>query len=279
MFSLIVMFVAMFQLMWYMMVLCGWIIYAVCYGTYWCIKKLITIFSRKHKNKSPKRTNQKSEAERKEDNTNMTPEINNTSNKHPKNQSHSNISKITRWIVGGFFALFALVNGFHYSSLFSLCAAFLMFPFPFMQSFLQKKNIKTIIAIILSIVLFFVGVITSPASKPIDSSADDTTQSTTDGTEDKNNNYIKPNSSTSNNSVTTKPNNTTSKPDSTTSNNNTTPEPDNTTSNDEQIEMVWVGSSGTKYHSKSTCSNMNSPRKISIEDAKKQGYGPCKNCH
>lgn len=35
------MFMWMFQLLWYMMVLCFWMFYAVCYGMYWCIKKLI----------------------------------------------------------------------------------------------------------------------------------------------------------------------------------------------------------------------------------------------
>ena len=38
---MIIMFVSMFKLMWYMLLLCGWVTYAVCYGMYWCIKKLI----------------------------------------------------------------------------------------------------------------------------------------------------------------------------------------------------------------------------------------------
>ena len=37
----ILMFVWMFQLCWYMMVLSFWMIYAVCYGIYWVIKKII----------------------------------------------------------------------------------------------------------------------------------------------------------------------------------------------------------------------------------------------
>lgn len=37
----VLMFVYIFQAMWYMMILCGWLVYAVCYGAYWCIKKLI----------------------------------------------------------------------------------------------------------------------------------------------------------------------------------------------------------------------------------------------
>ena len=49
--SLIVLFVAMFQLMWYMLILCGWMMYAVCYGIYWCIKKTIGASSKKQNNK------------------------------------------------------------------------------------------------------------------------------------------------------------------------------------------------------------------------------------
>lgn len=215
----------------------------------------------------------------------MTPEMNNSPNENPKNQSPKKKSAIVRWIVGGFFAMFALANGFHFSSLFLLCAAFLMFPLPFMETFLQKKNIKAIVAIILSVALFFAGVLTSPPSEQPTDPSDDTTQTTVDDTEDKNNN------STSNNGGVTQPDNTTesdnttsndnttTEPDNTTANNNTTTEPDNTTSDDEKVEMVWIPSSGTKYHSKSTCSGMKSPRQIPLEDAIKQGYTACQKCH
>lgn len=37
---LIVLFVSMFQLTWYMLILCFWLMYAMCYGIYWCIKKI-----------------------------------------------------------------------------------------------------------------------------------------------------------------------------------------------------------------------------------------------
>ena len=273
--SLIIMFVAMFQLMWYMLLLCGWMIYAVCYGIYWCIKKIIVASSKKQNNKQTPNTMSKAtqnpQTERKEDTPTMTPEMNNSSNKKPNNQSPKKKSAIVRWIVGGFFAMFALVNGFHFSSLFLLCAAFLMFPLPFMETFLQKKNIKVIVAIILSVALFFVGVLTSPPFEPTDPS-DDTIQTTPSDNED-NNNSTKPDNST------TKPDNSTTKPDNSTTNNNTTTAPDNTTNDDEKVEMVWIASSGTKYHSKASCSNMNSPRQISLEDAKNQGYTACKNCH
>lgn len=45
----VLMFVYIFQAMWYMMILCGWLVYAVCYGVYWCIKKLIETIKAKVK--------------------------------------------------------------------------------------------------------------------------------------------------------------------------------------------------------------------------------------
>jgi hypothetical protein len=39
--AIILMFVWMLQLCWYMMILCFWMIYAICYGIYWCIKSII----------------------------------------------------------------------------------------------------------------------------------------------------------------------------------------------------------------------------------------------
>jgi hypothetical protein len=38
--SWLFLFVAIFKLMWYMLLLYGWLIYAMCYGMYWCIKKI-----------------------------------------------------------------------------------------------------------------------------------------------------------------------------------------------------------------------------------------------
>lgn len=42
---------------------------------------------------------------------------------------------------------------------------------------------------------------------------------------------------------------------------------------------VWISRTGSKYHRTSSCSGMNSPKKISINDAKKRGYTPCKKCY
>ena len=38
--SFLLLFVLIFEMMWYLMVLCFWVIYAVCYGMYWCIRQL-----------------------------------------------------------------------------------------------------------------------------------------------------------------------------------------------------------------------------------------------
>ena len=48
-FFLVMMFVYIFKLMWYMMLFTGWLIYAVCYGVYWCIKKIASSIPNKTK--------------------------------------------------------------------------------------------------------------------------------------------------------------------------------------------------------------------------------------
>ena len=58
-----------------------------------------------------------------------------------------------------------------------------------------------------------------------------------------------------------------------------TPIPTPTPDNDSNSKMVWIPQSGSKYHSNSDCSNMKNPTKVTIEEAIKQGYEPCKRCH
>jgi len=43
--------------------------------------------------------------------------------------------------------------------------------------------------------------------------------------------------------------------------------------------MVWIPATGKKYHKKSTCSNMKNPSQVTIEEAKKKGFGACKKCY
>ena len=47
----------------------------------------------------------------------------------------------------------------------------------------------------------------------------------------------------------------------------------------EYVQMVWIPSTGSKYHRNSSCSNMNSPRQVSITEAEQLGYTPCKKCY
>ena len=46
---LVILGVSLLKLMWYMMIVVGWLIYAMCYGTYWCVKKIVRACSKKKK--------------------------------------------------------------------------------------------------------------------------------------------------------------------------------------------------------------------------------------
>lgn len=49
---------------------------------------------------------------------------------------------------------------------------------------------------------------------------------------------------------------------------------------EEQAVMVWIPThGGTKYHSKSTCSNMDDPEEVTLEEAKAMGFTPCGRCY
>ena len=44
-------------------------------------------------------------------------------------------------------------------------------------------------------------------------------------------------------------------------------------------EMVWIPKTGSKYHRKSSCSNIKNPSQVSKQTAIQRGYGPCKKCY
>ena len=48
-----------------------------------------------------------------------------------------------------------------------------------------------------------------------------------------------------------------------------------------QEEMVWISATGSKYHSRSNCGQMdpNTSWQLPISEATAQGYEPCKKCH
>lgn len=56
-------------------------------------------------------------------------------------------------------------------------------------------------------------------------------------------------------------------------------EADNTPAPNSQGTMVWISTNGgTKYHSNSSCSGMEHPKQVTIEDAKTAGYTACQRC-
>ena len=56
-------------------------------------------------------------------------------------------------------------------------------------------------------------------------------------------------------------------------------EPEPTAEPEPEVEMVWIPSSGSRYHSSSTCSNMNNPTQVTLDEAIAMGYTPCQRCH
>lgn len=59
-----------------------------------------------------------------------------------------------------------------------------------------------------------------------------------------------------------------------------TPEPEPTPEPTPTPEpMVWIPQSGSKYHRKSTCSNMTNPSQVTLSDAIAWGYTACGRCY
>ena len=56
---------------------------------------------------------------------------------------------------------------------------------------------------------------------------------------------------------------------------------DNSVPQDNQtnVKMVWIPESGTKYHSKASCSGMKNPAQVTLDEAIAMGYTACKRCH
>lgn len=48
---------------------------------------------------------------------------------------------------------------------------------------------------------------------------------------------------------------------------------------EDPVVYVWIPSSGSKYHSKAGCSNMDNPQKVTLDEAKAMGYTACKRCY
>lgn len=47
----------------------------------------------------------------------------------------------------------------------------------------------------------------------------------------------------------------------------------------QQEVMVWISTTGSKYHSRASCSNMKNPSQVTLEQAQALGLTPCKKCY
>ena len=74
--------------------------------------------------------------------------------------------------------------------------------------------------------------------------------------------------------TTKKPTETTKKPEE------TTQKPTDTTKAPDTTNYVWIPTNGgTKYHKKSSCSNMIVPLHVSLDEAIDRGFTACKRCY
>lgn len=67
-------------------------------------------------------------------------------------------------------------------------------------------------------------------------------------------------------------------PSSSTTTSSSTPSTEQNNNTAGSGDMVWIPSSGSKYHSRSSCSNMKNPTQVTKQEAENQGYEPCKKC-
>ena len=44
-------------------------------------------------------------------------------------------------------------------------------------------------------------------------------------------------------------------------------------------EMVWIPNTGQRYHTNKKCSGMKNPSYVTIEEAIRRGFTPCKKCY
>ena len=270
-------------------------------------------------------------------------------------------SIIAQWIVGSFFALTALVNGIHWSSLIFVFAAVLIMPIPKIRELINKPivrdfQIKTWMIITLASLLFVVGCMVSPlgdVSETHDSEVpgysgginenesdekdesskvdkeDDNTEGDTSSDNSPEDNPPVDNPPEDNPPVDNPPvdNPPVDNPPVDNPPEDNPPEdnppvdnppvdnppvdnppvdnppvdnppvdnppvdnppvdnppednpPATDSPSDKGEEMVWIPSTGKKYHTNSGCSNMIDPREVTIEEAEALGFEPCKRCH
>lgn len=193
--------------------------------------------------------------------------------------------RIFRWIFGlgcfGMTAIGALLNGWFLTALCLTIATLLFLPWKPIVTFLSKIKINQVLAIILSAVIFLTGAMLAPSTDADDLETDTTTSVTTITTS----NSSQSDTTSSQITTTTTKKTTTTKvtitKQTTTTKRTTTTKITTTTKKTSAGEvLVWIPTKGgKKYHSSSTCSNMDSPIQVTKEEAIAQDFEPCKKCY
>ena len=87
------------------------------------------------------------------------------------------VSNIIQFVFVVLFAVCAMGNGLHYSSILFLLAAVLLLPIKFIRATLEKAKLKTWLIIVLAVIIFIVGLLLSPLNE-VDSNSDSITETT-----------------------------------------------------------------------------------------------------
>lgn len=147
-------------------------------------------------------------------------------------------SKKVRWIFAVLFAICALGNGMHLSTIPLLLATVLLLPVDFVNDFIRNKlKLKNGIAIALAIILFFAGILSSPlADTQPDVSDNSSISSTVSETESKE--EVSSSEISSIDDTVSKDNETSSDSSVTSSNNSVTSE---SSSKEETVSSVGIG--------------------------------------
>ena len=252
-----IIFYAIWMLMWYLLIGTLWCIYGFSYVFFYLpIKGIMKLY------KSKKTSNNSFTSQPQPDgyDNQNTPTNNNNNNNNNKTIT------ILRWVGVGIFGamgLTSLLDGGFISALLFVSGGLLIAPIPVIQNLRQKFKLNKIVTIILVIALLLTGSLFAPSTKDSDTDAPKSTtaQQTTQ----------KPASSSNNTTASSVTSETTSKKATSA-----------VTTQDPSQVIVYYTASGSKYHSRETCpglSNANNIYSTNLETAQGKNLSPCSKCH
>lgn len=191
------------------------------------------------------------------------------------------VKKILLWILTVFLAIIALAYLPHISGIVALAAAVIVAPIEKWQNmisrFINGKS-KTIAVTVLA----FLALLTTPATEAPEVDPTIPTVAVVESTESTEATTVPTTVATT--EATTEPitEATTEPTTAPTTEPITEPTTQPTTEpivEDVYEEMVWIPKSGSKYHSRAGCSGMDDPAEVTISEAKRRGFTPCKRCY